>query len=214
MSDVSQGPGWWLASDGRWYPPETHPQYREPEHVQAPVTVGGPAGGTGPAEPLGVHVVEPAGLHVAEPGSHFAAEPVGPQVTEPVGLHVAEPTGLHMTEPVGAFGEPGGAFGEPVGAVGEPAGPWQVSAPGPQAGAEGKWGPTSVTRCHHRVVGPGLVVLGLAVVVWGVGAAFNAVAAVNAGFPHNEQIGAWLTAAGILAVGLVLAIVGLLYRRG
>ena len=23
MSDVSQGPGWWLASDGKWYPPET-----------------------------------------------------------------------------------------------------------------------------------------------------------------------------------------------
>ena len=22
MSDTSQGPGWWLASDGRWYPPE------------------------------------------------------------------------------------------------------------------------------------------------------------------------------------------------
>lgn len=22
MSDVSQGPGWWLASDGKWYPPE------------------------------------------------------------------------------------------------------------------------------------------------------------------------------------------------
>lgn len=25
MSDVSQGPGWWIASDGRWYPPELHP---------------------------------------------------------------------------------------------------------------------------------------------------------------------------------------------
>ena len=25
MSDQSQGPGWWLASDGRWYPPETPP---------------------------------------------------------------------------------------------------------------------------------------------------------------------------------------------
>ncbi len=25
MSDVSQGPGWWRASDGRWYPPEMHP---------------------------------------------------------------------------------------------------------------------------------------------------------------------------------------------
>lgn len=23
MSEQSQGPGWWLASDGRWYPPET-----------------------------------------------------------------------------------------------------------------------------------------------------------------------------------------------
>ncbi len=22
MSDSSQGPGWWLASDGRWYPPD------------------------------------------------------------------------------------------------------------------------------------------------------------------------------------------------
>lgn len=25
MSDTSQGPGWWQASDRRWYPPELHP---------------------------------------------------------------------------------------------------------------------------------------------------------------------------------------------
>ena len=25
MSDSSQGPGWWLASDGKWYPPEAKP---------------------------------------------------------------------------------------------------------------------------------------------------------------------------------------------
>lgn len=25
MSDVSQGPGWWQASDGRWYPPSAPP---------------------------------------------------------------------------------------------------------------------------------------------------------------------------------------------
>lgn len=25
MSDVSQGPGWWIASDDKWYPPEDHP---------------------------------------------------------------------------------------------------------------------------------------------------------------------------------------------
>ena len=28
MSTMIGGPGWWLASDGRWYPPETHPDYR------------------------------------------------------------------------------------------------------------------------------------------------------------------------------------------
>jgi hypothetical protein len=25
MSDFSQGPGWWQASDGKWYPPQAHP---------------------------------------------------------------------------------------------------------------------------------------------------------------------------------------------
>ncbi len=30
MSNVSQGPGWWMASDQRWYPPESHPSYRPP----------------------------------------------------------------------------------------------------------------------------------------------------------------------------------------
>ena len=25
MSDISRGPGWWIASDGKWYPPEQHP---------------------------------------------------------------------------------------------------------------------------------------------------------------------------------------------
>jgi hypothetical protein len=28
MSDTSQGGGWWQASDEKWYPPETHPDYR------------------------------------------------------------------------------------------------------------------------------------------------------------------------------------------
>ena len=27
MSDTLQGPGWWRASDGKWYPPEVHPNY-------------------------------------------------------------------------------------------------------------------------------------------------------------------------------------------
>ena len=28
MSDKPQGPGWWLASDGTWHPPELHPSIR------------------------------------------------------------------------------------------------------------------------------------------------------------------------------------------
>lgn len=30
MSEQARGPGWWIASDGKWYPPETHPDYRPP----------------------------------------------------------------------------------------------------------------------------------------------------------------------------------------
>ena len=36
MSDVPQGPGWWIASDGKWYPPEHHPDYQPPITPAAP----------------------------------------------------------------------------------------------------------------------------------------------------------------------------------
>lgn len=42
MSDTPQGPGWWLASDGRWYPPTERPA--TPPHVPPPVPVLGPQG--------------------------------------------------------------------------------------------------------------------------------------------------------------------------
>ena len=37
MSDVSQGYGWWEAKDGKWYPPERHPDYKAPTQVAAPI---------------------------------------------------------------------------------------------------------------------------------------------------------------------------------
>lgn len=37
MSDIPQGPGWWQASDGRWYPP-----------AEAPAPAGAPPGGPPP----------------------------------------------------------------------------------------------------------------------------------------------------------------------
>lgn len=36
MSDTSQGPGWWQASDGKWYPPEQAPG-AAPQPAQQPV---------------------------------------------------------------------------------------------------------------------------------------------------------------------------------
>jgi hypothetical protein len=39
MSDQSQGPGWWQASDGKWYPPEQAPAATPPATEQ----LGGPA---------------------------------------------------------------------------------------------------------------------------------------------------------------------------
>jgi hypothetical protein len=35
MSDMSQGPGWWIASDGKWYPPHLHPSVHVPEPWEA-----------------------------------------------------------------------------------------------------------------------------------------------------------------------------------
>jgi hypothetical protein len=43
MSEISQGPGWWIASDGKWYPPESHPDVRAvtpPVGSSLPYTVG------------------------------------------------------------------------------------------------------------------------------------------------------------------------------
>jgi len=36
MSDTSQGPGWWLASDGKWYPPDLTPGAAQPPVPQQP----------------------------------------------------------------------------------------------------------------------------------------------------------------------------------
>ncbi len=47
MSDRSQGPGWWQASDGRWYPPEQSPGLAQPV---PPTPYGTPGGYAGPPE--------------------------------------------------------------------------------------------------------------------------------------------------------------------
>ena len=42
MSDAPEGPGWWQASDAKWYPPELHPQYQATTPQQPAVYVQAP----------------------------------------------------------------------------------------------------------------------------------------------------------------------------
>jgi hypothetical protein len=85
MSDTSQGPGWWLASDGKWYPPElwTGPPLSVPAFPQSatgaypgqpgvtPAATGVPYGGQTsppsyvPYAPYGVLVKKNNGLAIA-----------------------------------------------------------------------------------------------------------------------------------------------------
>lgn len=53
MSDTSQGPGWWLASDGKWYPPElwTGPPEARPGGAVSPEPTTSAFGSGSPSEP-------------------------------------------------------------------------------------------------------------------------------------------------------------------
>jgi hypothetical protein len=53
MSDKSEGPGWWIASDGNWYPPELHPSVREAPKPPVPTKM------TVPAQPSMATAVSP-----------------------------------------------------------------------------------------------------------------------------------------------------------
>jgi hypothetical protein len=39
---MAQGPGWWIASDGKWYPPEQHPDRAQPVFTDGPESLDQP----------------------------------------------------------------------------------------------------------------------------------------------------------------------------
>jgi Domain of unknown function (DUF4389) len=89
MSDVSQGPGWWIASDGKWYPPEQHPDYQP-----APPPIE-PGGAFPPMPPPGVPA-SPSGPPWAGPpwsGPPLSGPPSGPGAL-PLHLWVLDPPPL------------------------------------------------------------------------------------------------------------------------
>jgi hypothetical protein len=85
MSDVPQGDGWWLASDGKYYPPEQHPDaVRQPPPLPPPVppTPPAPTVPTMPAVPPAVPPTAwtspPAGSPAVGPPAAWTSPPTGP----------------------------------------------------------------------------------------------------------------------------------------
>jgi hypothetical protein len=99
MSDTSQGPGWWQASDHQWYPPELYPtEWQQPEAEAAPVVT----------EPEPVVAFEPAPVVTQPEPESFVPEPAP---SEPV---VTEP------EPVVAFVPPAAVTPDVAAAIEQP----------------------------------------------------------------------------------------------
>ncbi len=151
MSDMSQGPGWWVASDGKWYPPHLHPDRIAPppqptspvrsEHVTAPGAM--PPTGSSDATPSDAAPPGERDRGAAVPGSRWlrrsASDRPEAEATSPDDL--SAPPDDTWSRP--SF--PGGPFvpdAEPAAA------PW---APAPAARSKTPW-----------VVGA-LAVVGLAV---------------------------------------------------
>lgn len=72
MSDTSQGEGWWIASDGKWYAPEHHPDYVAPSLPTPPIV---PETPNYAAETIAVPSPEQAPIAppAATPGPTFTA---------------------------------------------------------------------------------------------------------------------------------------------
>lgn len=69
MSDTSQGPDWWMASDRKWYPPEQHPDHKAP--------------GSEPAGDSAPNVTQPWPIAPSSPTAPASSLP--PPVPAPIG---------------------------------------------------------------------------------------------------------------------------------
>ena len=93
MSDMSQGSGWWLASDGKWYPPEAHPGQTPTQGPGAdpldpgPFPTGLPSAWNSPALP------------VQTPPGAYPAQQTAPGLPVPQTVGFIAPVGAIPTNP-------------------------------------------------------------------------------------------------------------------
>lgn len=80
MSDASQGPGWWLASDGKWYPPNAEQGVTGPEQSTWQVQIPGQAATSIDTATLmswaRSGIVKPDALVVDQTGATYAARQI------------------------------------------------------------------------------------------------------------------------------------------
>lgn len=119
MSDISDGPDWWTASDGKRYPPELHPSVRA-DHRQGPHDEKGEVTAAGTRQFPDLFQKALQGSHLAdnvtvkydgEDERNGAGPSSGPQSSSPSGsVHTMSPG---SRTPVAA-GPAGVSFGAPL----------------------------------------------------------------------------------------------------
>jgi hypothetical protein len=87
VSDMSEGPGWWIASDGKWYPPHLHPSVGVPDGPTSEQPGGSPLDG-GAGSDLGPR---PA------PTDGFSGAPPTPSDGAPAPKHGRRPLAAAMS---------------------------------------------------------------------------------------------------------------------
>ena len=105
MSDTSQGPGWWLASDGRWYPPE---MWTGPPGTAPPGAPPGTPANQSPAPAQGSGPIAAAG-----PPAYGDAQPAGPSPTAAPAAYPG-PYGGSTGAPYSPHGYPASPYGSPT----------------------------------------------------------------------------------------------------
>jgi hypothetical protein len=229
MSEMPQGPGWWLASDGRWYPPETAPPgLFEGAYPGYQAYYWDPASPTAPPTPGTVPPTEPAAPAVQTPLTPTTPVDDAPDRTTPtsstpeVSPTAAGPSTLSATDTSALGEDPFATGGDPWSAM-PPATPREPtvatqpswSAPvGPAPVGPAPVGPAPVeltSRTTSDRWRPWLALLGVALLLWGAGQGLLAWAQwrlvgrqlASLGTVSQGHLGLALTAAGIVIAGLV-----------
>ncbi|MCK4176454.1 hypothetical protein [Aciditerrimonas ferrireducens] len=192
MSEIPQGPGWWLASDGRWYPPETAPPglfegaypgyqayYWDPASPTAPPNPGAvpAADPTTPAAPTPQAPATPPDDAPDQAASLGSLPGVGPTVTEPsppaasAGPSLAEPASSTGGDPWSAAfpatPHPAAPAAEPSWSA--PPGSAPVESPRVASPRVESLRPEAAPRAPADRWRPWLALLGVALLLWGAG---------------------------------------------